>query len=329
MIPNLANNRSSAERRMRPVAVGLATAIGLVALALFSSARAGARSPQNAVAQAPVTSGAQSAPMSTLSISASFEVASIKPNHSATMNISIMFQQGRFVATGIPVKQLITMAYDVKDFQVTAGPGWVTSEKYDIEAKEPDSVVQEMDKLPPDQRRELNRSMLQSLLADRFKLKLIHETRELPAYALVVAKNGPKLHEAKPGDTYPNGIKGFDGQGHGGMMRMGPGELTGQGLPMSSLVHLLSEQLGRNVLDQTGLKGNYDFTLKWAPEPGEGMMLGGPAGGNPGAESAPPPDTSGPSIFTAIQEQMGLKLESTKGPSEVLVIDHVERPSEN
>jgi uncharacterized protein (TIGR03435 family) len=171
--------------------------------------------------------------------------------------------------------------------------------------------------------------MIQSLLADRFKLKLIHETKELPAYALVVAKNGPKLHEAKPDDTYPNGIKGPDGQGHPQMMRMGPGELTGQGLSMASLVHLLSQQLGRNVLDHTGLKDKYDFTLKWAPEPGEGMMLRGPEGGNPGAESAPPAESSGPSIFTAIQEQMGLKLESTKAPAEVLVIDHVERPSEN
>ena len=95
-----------------------------------------------------------------------------------------------------------------------------------------------------------------------------HGTKELPVYALVVAKNGPKLQEAKPGDTYPNGIKGPDGRalGHGGMMRMGPGQLTGQGVPMTFLVQQLSQQLGRTVLDQTGLKGNYDFTLKWTPD---------------------------------------------------------------
>jgi uncharacterized protein (TIGR03435 family) len=312
MIPNPASKLAAA-KKLRLTAI-VAAAVVVAVVFGFLSAR-------QVRAQAAQTAGAP--------LTASFEVASIKPNHSATMNIAIMFQQGRFVATGIPIKQLITMAYDVKDFQVTGGPGWVTSEKYDIEAKEPDSVVQGLDRLPPDQRRELSRSMIQSLLADRFKLKLTHETKELPAYALVVAKNGPKLHEAKPGDTYANGIKGFDGQGHAGVMRMGPGELTGQGIPISSLVHLLSQQLGRNVLDQTGLKGNYDFTLKWAPEPGEGMMLGGPAGGNPGAESVPAPDTSGPSIVTAIQEQMGLKLESTKAQAEVLVIDHVERPSEN
>jgi uncharacterized protein (TIGR03435 family) len=124
-------------------------------------------------------------------------------------------------------------------------------------------------------------------------------------------------------------MKGPDGVGHAGMMRMGPGQLAGQGTPMESLARLLSEQLGRTVLDQTGLKGNYDFTLQWTPEQGEAMMLKGPEGGKPGTDNAAPPESSGPSIFTAIQEQLGLKLESTKGPVEILVIDHVEKPSEN
>ena len=311
MIPKLANKLNFACKILL-AAIGTAAVAAFVVFGLLDIPPACAQSPQTAGTPPP-----------------SFEVASIKPNRSGQMNISIMFQPGRFTASGIPIKQLITLAYDVKDFQVSGGPSWISSEKYDIEAKEPDSVVQELEKLPPDQRSKLLRSMLQSLLADRFKLKLNHETRELPAYALVVAKNGPKIHEAKPGDTYPNGIKGPDGQGHAQMMRMGPGQLTGQGLPMLGLVHLLSQQLGRDVLDQTGLKGNYDFTLTWTPEQGEMMMPRGPEGGNPGAESAPAPDSSGPSIFTAIQEQLGLKLESTKGPVEVLVVDHVERPSEN
>jgi bla regulator protein BlaR1 len=105
--------------------------------------------------------------------------------------------------------------------------------------------------------------------------------------------------------------------------------LTAQGLPVSSVVRLLSQQLGRTVIDKTGLTGNYDFTLKWAPDESQGAMLRGPAGAQPGAESAPPTDSTGPSIFTAIQEQLGLKLESQKGPVEILVIDHAERPSEN
>jgi hypothetical protein len=110
------------------------------------------------------------APQTTAASLPSFEVASIKPNRSGQMNISIMFQPGRFTANGIPIKHLITLAYNVKDFQVSGGPSWINSEKYDIEAKEPDSVVQELDKLPPDQRSKLVRSMVQSLLADRFKL---------------------------------------------------------------------------------------------------------------------------------------------------------------
>jgi uncharacterized protein (TIGR03435 family) len=162
--------------------------------------------------------------------------------------------------------------------------------------------------------------MLQALLADRFKLTIHRETKDLPAYALVIAKNGPKLQEAKPG-TYPE-----DGKGHAGRILMDPGQLTGQGLPIATLAEFLSEWLGRTVLDQTGLKGNYDFTLKWTPEPGQGMMLRGPEGSNPGPEGGPPTDS--PAI-TAIQEELGLKVESTKAPVEVLVIDHVEKPSEN
>jgi uncharacterized protein (TIGR03435 family) len=174
---------------------------------------------------------------------------------------------------------------------------------------------------------------MQALLADRLKLKLSHDSKELPVYALVVAKNGPKLQEAKPGDTYPNGIKAPDGKpaGGAGMMRMGPGQLTGQGLPMESLAQLLSEQLGRTVLDKTGLKGKYDFTMTWTPDPNEGMMrMGpGPGPGGPPNNDAALPDSSGPSLFTAIQEQLGLKLDSTKGPVDILVVDHVEKPSEN
>jgi uncharacterized protein (TIGR03435 family) len=322
---------------MRPVAIGLATAIGLVALALFSGTRAGAQSPQTAVGQSPVTGSAQSAPMSTLPTSASFEVASIKPDHSGDRRFFVSWQPGRFNATGMTLKFLITMAYDVKDFQVSGGPSWVNTERYDIDAKEPDSIAQELDKLPREQWRQLADSMLQSLLADRFQLKLTHGTKDLPAYALVVGKSGPKLQAAKPVDTQAVAPSGPGGHPHGPMMRMGRGEVTGQGVGLSFLASMLSQQLGRTVLDKTRLKGNYDFTLKWTPEQGEGMMMGGPVGGPPpgGPGGGPPsngepaPDASGPSIFTALQEQLGLKLEAIKAPAEVLVIGHVERPSEN
>jgi len=311
MTQRLANELSFG-RKLLLVAIGIAAVVGPVVFGLLNI-------PQVR---------AQSTPPSAGPTSASFEVASIKPDRSGDMRFFVRWQPGRFNATGMTVKFLITMAYDVKDFQVSGGPGWVNSERYDVEAKEPDSITQEMDKLPREQRRQLAESMLQSLLADRFQLKLTRGTKDMPAYALVVAKNGPKLHEAKPEDTPATASSGPGGHPHGPMMRMQPGQLNGQGVGLSFLASVLSQQLGRQVLDQTGLKGNYDLTLKWTPEQGEGMMVGGPGGGPP-PEGAPPPDTSGPSIFTAVEEQLGLKLQATKAPAEVLVIDHVEKPSEN
>jgi uncharacterized protein (TIGR03435 family) len=311
------------------VLVGAATIAGLLQLALVSVPQVRAQSPQTAVVQSPATADAQSPP-SAVPTTASFEVASIKPNHSGDRRFFVSWQPGRFNATGMTLKFLITMAYDVKDFQVSGGPGWVNAERYDIDAKEPDAIAQELEKLPREQRSTLADSMLQSLLADRFQLKLTRGTKELPAYALVVAKNGPKLQEAKPVDTPTDAPSAPGGHPHGPMMRMGRGELNGQGVGLGFLASVLSQQLGRQVLDQTGLKGNYDLALKWTPDQGEGMMMGGPPpGGGPPPDGAPPPDASGPSIFTALQEQLGLRLEATKAPADVLTIDHVEKPSEN
>lgn len=305
-------DRLSFGRKLLLAAIGTAAVAGPLLFGLMSAPQVRAQSTQTTGAPLP-----------------SFEVASIKPNRSGDVRFFISMAPGRFTATGMTTKFLITFAYDVKEFQVSGGPSWINSERYDIDAKEEDSLVEELQKLPPDQRGEQIRLRAQSLLADRFKLTLHRETKELPVYALVVGKNGPKLQEAKPGDTYPNGMKGLDGRAHGGMMRMGRGQLTGQAIPLASLATMLSQQLGRTVVDKTGLKGNYDFTLQWTPDQSQPAMLMGPEGGKPGTDNAPPPESSGPSIFTAIQEQLGLKLESQKGPVEFLVIDHVEKPSEN
>ena len=162
---------------------------------------------------------------------------------------------------------------------------------------------------------ELVRQKLQALLADRFQLTLHHETKEQPVYALVIGKNGSKLQESQS-------------KQEGRHMMMGRGELNGEGVPLDMLVSNLSRQVGRPVIDRTGLKGNYDFKLQWTPDPGQS---GGPMGGPPppGVEAPPPPDPNGPSIFTAVQEQLGLRLESQKGPVDLIVIDRVEKPSEN
>ncbi len=312
-------NKLSFGRKLLLAALGIAAVAGPVVFGLVVAPQIRAQSTQTT-----------SAPMP------SFEVASIKPNRSGDDHLWINFQAGRFTVTGATIKFLIEEAYDVKDFQVSGGPSWINSERYNIDAKVEDSLVEELQKLPPDQRGKQMNLMVQSLLADRFKLRLIHETKELPVYALVIPKNGPKLQEAKSGDTYPSGIKDLEGRGHGNVVRVEPiggGQLnlTAQAITIETLVRLLMDAriLDRTVLDQTGLKGRYDFTLQWTPDQGQRAMLMGPEGGKPGTDNTPPPDSSGPSIFTAIQEQLGLKLESQKGPVEFLVIDHVERPSEN
>jgi uncharacterized protein (TIGR03435 family) len=275
-----------------------------------------------------------------------FAVASVKLNKSGERGGRIMNSPGgRFTAANISLKMLIHLAYGVTDSQISGGPGWLNSEKFDIEAKADDSSIAEPWKLSEEQRKlaqDRSKRMLQALLADRFKLTLHRETKELPVYALVVAKNGPKIQQASTDELRPANAKepqdfrkgppnGPILKGRGLFMR--PGQLTGTAAPLTLLAETLSNQpeLGRIVLDKTGLQGNYDFTLKWALDERQNQMFRGPGDGGkegPGSDNAPPPD-SGPSLFTAIQEQLGLKLESQKGPVEILIIDGAERPSEN
>jgi uncharacterized protein (TIGR03435 family) len=248
----------------------------------------------------------------------------------------MMFEQDGFSATSVTLRMLIRTAYGVEDSQILGAPNWLNSEKYDIEARMDSAVADGLRKISEDQRNVEKRRMLQALLADRFKLMLHRETKQLGMYVLVVAKNGPKLKEAKPGDTYPNGFK-EDGRPLGaGVFKLGRyagrrGELIGQALPMATLVRLLSEKiLNRTVLDDTGLTGSYDFTLQWTvADESQGPMFKGAEAEQQVTGSTPPPQSSGPSFFTAIQEQLGLKLEAQKGPGQILVIDNVEKPSEN
>ena len=247
-----------------------------------------------------------------------FEVASIKPDKSGTQMIMFRLTPDGLNVSNTPLKLLIQQAYGVEENQVIGLPNGLTSERYDVEAKVDSSDVPKLKDLDPHQRMR----MLQPVLAERFQLKVHRETRDLPVYELVVAKGGPKFHEAKPGDTYSNGIKGPDGHSGPGLIWMQDGRLTCQAVGIVDLTRILSQRLGHNVLDKTGLTGKYDLAMEWPPEELPGPMSDGGEGGNT-AES------SGPSIFTVIQEQLGLKLESHKAPVEVLVIDHVEAPSAN
>jgi uncharacterized protein (TIGR03435 family) len=243
--------------------------------------------------------------------------------------VQIFMTPGKFTARAQTVKEVIRFAYDIKsDNQLSVGPSWIDSEKYDIDAKEEDTVAEKLQKLPFEEQDKQIRLMVRSLLADRFKLKVSHETKDLPVYALVVAKKGPNLTETKVATAAAGGASAPN-KAFRGVRFMGPGELTGTNINIGLLADVLSEdpEVGRLVIDQTGLKGNYDWTLKWTPGPGAPMFKDADGGRAP--TDALPPDSSGPSIFTAIEEQLGLKLESTKGPVECIVIEHVERPTEN
>jgi len=273
-------------------------------------------------------SRAQSQSPNVVATSPVYEVASIKPNKSGDNRSRIMFSPDGLSATGGTLQMLIMSAYEISPHQISGAPSWLDSERYDIEAKMDSSTADELRKMSEDERRVARQHMLQALLADRLKLTIHRESKELPIYALVVAKDGPKFQEARPGDTYSNGVKGPDGHAGAGMMFGGNGTLTGQGVPLVNLVRFLTRALGRTVIDKTGLTSKYDFTLKWTEER-QAPMFKGTEGSQPGTGGISAPESSGPSIFTAVQEQLGLKLESGKGPVDILIIDHVEKPSEN
>jgi len=272
----------------------------------------------------------------TSAIEPGYEVVSIKPHKSGDELFKMMFEKDGFSAIMVTLRMLIGTAYGVEGSKIIGAPNWLDSEKYDVEARMENSVANRLGEMSEDQLNVERRRMLQALLADRFKLTLYRQTTQLGVYVLVVAKNGPKLQEAKPGDTYPNGLKDPEGGSPASMFRLGRfhggrGELIGQGLPMVKLVRLLSENiLNRSVIDNTGLTGNYDFTLEWKiGDESQGPMFK-ETGDHPQVTSSIPlPEFSGPSFFNAIQEQLGLKLESQNSPGVVLVIDHVEKPSDN
>jgi uncharacterized protein (TIGR03435 family) len=221
----------------------------------------------------------------------SFEVASVKLS-GPDDRLMYRFQPGgRYLATGVTLKMLIASAYSVPEFLISGGPGWRDSDKYNIDAKVGSP-------LPPwpDSNKQLG-LMFQSLLEDRFKLALHREIREEPVYDLLVAKGGAKLKLARADES-----AGFESM---------TGRIHSMAVPLEYLARSLGFLLGRQVIDKTGLAGAYSYTVTFTPD------------------DVPTADDNSPSIFTAVQEQLGLKLESNKGRVEVLVIDHVEKPSAN
>ncbi|MGD1071274.1 MAG: TIGR03435 family protein, partial [Bryobacteraceae bacterium] len=227
-----------------------------------------------------------------------FEVASIKPSPPGEPPSMRVSPGGRLTVTNETLKYLVQFAYNVQDYQISGGPGWIDSAGYDILATPERAANPNPDNIG------YFRRLLQGLLAERFRLTLQHTRQDLPEYALVVGPRGPKLKEReKWKDATDMRLSG------------GKGLMIGQQVTMGLVAQNLSARVGRPVEDATGLKGYYDFRLEWTPDETDGAPT--------------PSDQTGPSLFTAIREQLGLKLESVKGPVEVLVIDHVERPTEN
>jgi len=258
---------------------------------------------------------------------AAFEVASVKANTSGDGNGNLrMLPGGRVNAVNMPVRPIITFAFQLAQYQLIGGPGWLTTDRYDLVARMEGNVDPAF--VPGANTPNPTQLALRNLLEERFKLKIHRETREMDIYSLVMARPGgapgaglkPTTQDcaaaaaaARRGGPPPTGTPGEPFCGIQG----GPGRLKFGGLPAASFAQAFSGPAGRLVVDRTGLTGSWDFELVYAIE-----GLGGP--GEP--DAAP---TDAPSIFTAIQEQLGLKLEPTKGPVDVVVIDSVEKPTED
>jgi uncharacterized protein (TIGR03435 family) len=252
-----------------------------------------------------------------------YDVISIKPYKGDNSSARAGAPHGNVSLVNMQLLLLIEMAYGVSNDRISGEPGWVDSDRFDVEAKMDEEAAAAYEKLPDEQQKTQLQLMAQSLLADRCKLKVHHETKIFPTYTLVIAKGGFKLKEADPNNTYAN-VKTPVGVPSAGMIMMGGGgpgyKLTALAITISRLATSLGGMVHGPVVDKTGITGKYDFTLHWAPDQGAAP---------PDENGSLPQGDSGPSIFTALQEQLGLKLESTKSPLDTIVVDHIERPSEN
>ena len=230
-----------------------------------------------------------------------FEIASVKPSDPNIRTSNVLLVVGESITiVNVPLRKIILYAYDIRDFQLAGGPGWVGDERYDIIAKTAaaDRASLEAPAEMDDQRRDRVarvRERLTSLLSDRFGLRVHVEEREQTILALRIAKGGSRLAEAAANT---------------GRVSTVDGHIQGFGAPISMLATQLSMATGLIVADETGLRGKYDFVLDWAPDEKDRR------------------DTR-PSIFSAVGEQLGLRLERAKGPVKTVVIDHIERPSAN
>ena len=294
-----------------------------IAMAQSTGATNAAR--ENA-AQSDAAAGAASSDL------AAFDVVSVKPLQAdGKMRIGFHYVPDGIQAETVTVSTLVWNAYGgftklPTDDSVTGLPDWARTENFTVYARMSETQMAEFAKLSHDQQVQRREQMLQALLADRFKMQAHRELKQVPDYELVIAKGGPKLE----GAVDPNGPKDKDGKPMTVMSMRGPGSFQAQAFTMSQLAGFLGEPFvgtGRIVKDKTGLTGKYNLTLSFAMQ---GSSTGPPGGAAAVAPAVPPPaDDSQPSIFTALQEQLGLKLQPGTGAIDLVVIDHLERPAAN
>ena len=243
-----------------------------------------------------------------------FDVVSVRQHSGDDQSSRWMSTPDGVTLTNIQLQSVVSGAYGIKRDLISGGPNWVGSMGFDIQAKVTGDDTKAFEKLTEEQKN----AMLRALLADRFRLKAHVEPKILPIYELVVAKNGPRMKASAPETPDPDAKPGEVPKRHG-MMHMSPFALQVQDYDIATLATQLGYIVQRTVVDKTNLTGKYDFDLKWTPD---GQMAGAGAGPDAGEAAAP-------SIFTALQEQLGLKLVPSKGSVQTLAIDHVEMPTEN
>jgi len=242
------------------------------------------------------------------------------------MGLGITYSADGFDAKSMRLWGLLINAYGVQRLRVFGAPQWWDAEQFNIMAKVDGPTADALQKLPPDQLKLVRQRMLQKILADQFGLTFHHETKEMPVFFMTIAKGGSKIQGSAPSHASSNDITDFEGKRADNRFVIRGDELIGQSVSMANFISQLSEYLESPIVDKTALTGTYDFRFKYfidtssmAPPPGPG------GNGQPVIAQV---DFNGP-LIDAIQKNLGLKLEQGKGPVEVTVIDHVERPSGN
>jgi uncharacterized protein (TIGR03435 family) len=240
-----------------------------------------------------------------------YDVASIHPHSALDNNISFNTRPGNFAATNATLKQLISFAWGIREDLISGLPGWADSAHFDVTAKVSDFDPAAFKHLTREQRE----SMLRPMLIERFHVTAHTEIKTLSVFNLVLTKDGPKFKKNPPPPVDPdNPTKGQEGRGN---ITINDNDLTATAVPLSSIAEMLAQQLNHTVIDKTGLIGDYDLKLKWTPEEQSNDTTENGTADRP------------PDLFTALQEQLGLKLEPSKGPVTTLVVDHAEQPTAN